>query len=399
MFIRFAFFRLFVLVFVVGSQIYLFTQFRKAVLETDLSARAKSIVVPLVGATICLLFALNILIAARPFSLLFVHEPVRALLFFLPPIWGFGSIFSALVLCLVRLMGWVVTTVRRFPSGPRATSKSPSSAIDEGRRRFLRASVASLAAAPFLASGYGATFGRQSYRVQEMALPFGRTLRVVQLSDIHAGVYMTSTEMRRYADRVIALNPDLFVLTGDFVSNSLAFLPECLEEMARVRPRYGTFACLGNHDNWYGRQRAIRMAFAQHDIRLLINENYVVETPHGPFAVSGIDDLRTGHPDLEASLQNLLPAMPTLLLSHRPEVFPRAAKWGVRLTLSGHWHGGQIKMPLPGMMVSPAHLMTPYPEGLYTIDSCHLYVNRGIGTTFTPIRLNAPPEITVFTLT
>ena len=147
--------------------------------------------------------------------------------------------------------GWVFDSivgysVRRLPL------------VDPDRRRLLQAGVAGLATAPFLLSGYGAAYASKAYDVRELTLPFGRSLRVVQLSDIHAGVYMTQEEIRRYADQVIALQPDLFVLTGDFISNSMEFLPGCVEEMARVRARYGTFATLGNHENWYGRLKGLR---------------------------------------------------------------------------------------------------------------------------------------------
>jgi predicted MPP superfamily phosphohydrolase len=125
----------------------------------------------------------------------------------------------------------------------------------------------------------------------------------------------------------------------------------------------------------------------------------VIQTGRGPFAVAGIDDLLTGRPDLEAALRGLEPAIPTILLSHRPEIFPQAADRDIPLTLAGHWHGGQVKLSLPGGDISLAHLRTPYPEGLYRINASHLYVSRGIGTTFTPVRLNAPPEVTLFRLT
>ncbi|MCU0584952.1 MAG: hypothetical protein MUC46_02635 [Desulfobacterales bacterium] len=132
---------------------------------------------------------------------------------------------------------------------------------------------------------------------------------------------------------------------------------------------------------------------------MLQNEHRVIATANGPFAVAGIDDLRSGSPDLTAALRGLEERLPTILLSHRPEIFPRAAAAGVELTLSGHYHGGQVKLSLPGIDLSLAHLRTPYPEGLFRIGRSHLYVSRGIGTTFTPVRLNAPPEITLFELT
>ena len=237
------------------------------------------------------------------------------------------------------------------------------------------------------------------YEVRELTLPFGRALRVVQLTDIHAGVYMTRAEIRRYAHQVTALEPDLFVLTGDYISNSMEFLPDCVAEMARVRARYGTFATMGNHERWYWRQSDILAMFRQYQITFLLNAHRVVQTEQGPLAVAGIDDLGSGYPDLAGALQGLDSNIPTILLSHRPEIFPLAASNGVPLTLAGHYHVGQIKLGLPGLNLSLADLLTPYPDGLYRIKDSHLYVSRGIGTTFTPIRLNARPEVTLLRLT
>jgi predicted MPP superfamily phosphohydrolase len=248
-------------------------------------------------------------------------------------------------------------------------------------------------------SGYAAVHTGQSCEVRELTLPFGHSLRVVQLTDIHAGIYMTREEMRRFAHQAAALQPDLFVLTGDYISNSMQFLPGCVEEMARVRARYGSFATMGNHERWYGQQSEILAIFKQHGITFLLNAHRVIHTERGSFAVVGIDDLFSGRPDLEAALDGLGSSLPKILLSHRPEIFPQAAARGIPLTLAGHYHGGQIKLSLPGGDLSLAHLRTPYPEGLYRIKNCHLYVSRGIGTTFTPVRLNARPEVTLFHLT
>lgn len=141
------------------------------------------------------------------------------------------------------------------------------------------------------------------------------------------------------------------------------------------------------------------MIFGQHNIQLLQNSHQLIQTERGAFAVAGIDDLHTGHPNLSAALRGLDSVIPTLLLSHRPEIFPQAVAHGIPLTLAGYYHGGQIKLSLPGGDISLAHLWTRYPEGLYRMNASHLYVSRGIGTTFTPIRLNAPPEVTLFHLT
>ncbi len=394
---QFATLRVIILAIAVLAQVYLFVRARKAILSSRRPDSLKSVIIPLAGIVIGLLFAANAYVLAA--RVVWPDPPVvaRILLFYLPAVWAFGSIFSALLLCVAQATGAVVRkAIRPFAGKERPNSPTPE---NPDRRQFLRAGMAGLATAPFVLSGYGASYASKAFRIEELTLPFGRSLKVVQVTDIHAGVYMTRDEVRRYADQVIALQPDLFVLTGDFISNSILYLPGCLEEVARVRAQYGTFATLGNHERWYGRLSEFQRIFRRYGIHLLINTHQVIQTGQGRFAVAGIDDLRNGHPDLDAALRGLDAAIPTLLLSHRPEIFPEAAARAIPLTLAGHYHGGQIKLRLPGAALSLAHLRTPYPEGLYRINASRLYVSRGIGTTFTPVRLNAPPEVTLFHLT
>jgi hypothetical protein len=381
----------------VFAQIYLFVRIRRAIRSSERSDRFKSLAVFLSGAAIGLLFTMNVLILLKPIP--WVDPPVatQALLFYLPAVWGIGSILSALLLVFLQAAGFLGRAiVRRWCNADASEEGLPA---DPGRRRFLQAGAGTLAAAPLVLTGYGAAWAGRSHEVRALTLPFGLPLRVVHLTDHHAGLYMNREDLRRYADAAIALEPDLFVLTGDYVSNSIAFLPGCLEEMARVKARYGTFATLGNHEHWVGSVSRLKAIFRQFGVPLLYNAHRVIRTEKGPFAVAGIDDMRFGNHDLEAALRGLDPAIPTILLSHRPEIFPEAAGQGIALTLSGHYHGGQIKLNLPGGGVSLAHLRTPWPEGLYRIEDAHLYVSRGIGTTFTPVRLNARPEITVIDLT
>jgi len=381
----------------VVAQLYLYIRARQAIRRSRRSDRFKSRAVPLVGAGIALLFVMNLYLMSRPVPWIDPPTAAQIGLFCPPAVWSLGSLFAALLLGLSQIASGLRRMVARLYRGP-ADQNNPEPR-DPGRRRFLQAGVGGLAATPFILCGYGAAYAARAYEIEEFTLPFGRSLRVVQLTDIHAGIYMNRDEIRRYADQVIALQPDLFVLTGDYISNSLVFLPGCLEEMARIRARYGTFATLGNHEHWYGELGEIQAIFREYRIPLLNNSHQLIETERGSFAVAGIDDLRSGYPDLEAALRGLDAATPTLLLSHRPEIFPQAAGRGIPLTLSGHYHGGQVKLSLPGGDLSLAHLRTPYPEGLYRINACHLYVSRGIGTTFTPVRLNAPPEVTLFHLT
>ena len=394
---QFATFRWIVLSLAVLAQIYLYVRARQTIRRSSRSDRFKSRAIPLVGAGIALLFVMNMYIMSRPLPWIDPPTAAQIGLFYPPAVWSLGSLFAALLLGLTQIASGLWRMVARLHR--RLAGQNIPAPVDSSRRRFLQAGVGGLAATPFILCGYGVAYAGKAYEIEELTLPFGRSLRVVQLTDIHAGIYMNRDEVRRYADQVIALQPDLFVLTGDYISNSLVFLPGCLEEMTRIRARYGTFATLGNHEHWYGELGEIQAVFREYPIPLLNNSHQLIETERGPFAIAGIDDLRSGYPDLDAALGGLDPATPTLLLSHRPEIFPEAARRGIPLTLAGHYHGGQVKLSLPGGGLSLAHLRTPYPEGLYRINASHLYVSRGIGTTFTPVRLNAPPEVTLFHLT
>ncbi len=390
-------FRMTILLIAALAQLYLFVCTWRAIRSSAKPDRVKIRAVLGAGVAMTALFAANAAVMFRPIPWVDPPPAAQLVLFYLPAVWSLGAILCALLIGAADLAGGVVRLLRNIYRALRAPVGAAP--VDPGRRRFLRAGAAGLATAPFLLSGYGAAHAGRGYPIEKIRLPFGRPLRVVQLSDLHAGIYMTREDLRRYAERADNLRPDLFVLTGDYVTNSLVFLPGCLEEMARVRARCGTFATLGNHEHWVAGVARLQEIFDRHGIPLLQNEHRVIATANGPFAVAGIDDLRSGSPDLTAALRGLEERLPTILLSHRPEIFPRAAAAGVELTLSGHYHGGQVKLSLPGLDLSLAHLRTPYPEGLFRIGRSHLYVSRGIGTTFTPVRLNAPPEITLFELT
>ncbi len=389
--LHFAAFRLAILVPLLLAQIYLFLCIRKMILSSRWKGQFKHVAVIVTGLVMGLLCATNARMFFRNVVWVDPSWEVRTFLFYLPAVWVFGSILSALLLGLAHIVGGLVKMVIYI--GRKRVVHDP------GRRRFLESGAAALAMAPFIMSGYGAAYVGRKGQVMELALPFGCPMRVVQLTDIHAGVYMVRDDIRRYVETVIALNPDLFVLTGDFISDSMAFLPDCMEEIVKVRARYGTFAILGNHEHWFGTLTELRTIFKKYSIPLLVNSHEVVQTTRGPFAVAGIDDLRSGDPSLERALLGLDYQIPTLLLSHHPEIFPQAAERRIPLTLAGHYHGGQIKLSLPYVSISLAHLMTPYPEGLYRTGDSRLYVSRGIGTTFTPVRLGVPAEITLFHLT
>ena len=288
---QFASIRIVVITLGVLSQIYLFVRIRQTIKSSRRSNRFKFQAIWLAGIAIGLLFVLNGYILMRPISWIDPPSAIQLVLLYPPPIWTFGAIFSALFLLLAQLVGKLgQIIIRLYRDNLNTLTVSPP--VDPNRRRFIHAVVGGIATAPLILSGYGASYVSKDYAVEEFTLPFGYPLRVVQLSDIHAGIYMTSKTIRRYAERVIALHPDLLVLTGDFISNSISFLPSCLAEMTRIRARYGTFATLGNHEHWYGTLSQFRVLFRQYGIHLLQNSHKLIRTEQGAFAVAGIDDLR-----------------------------------------------------------------------------------------------------------
>lgn len=386
----------------VASQLYLFVRGDRALRQSRWSPRHKKLLrLTLTG------FLVSTLIIYLAFLSRWIplEDPSPVILYALiypTAIWSFGSLFSSLLLLLADLGGYCVRWFRSRVAERNAGSASP---LDPSRRTFMQTSLGALAAAPILVSGYGASYESNGWEIEEVHLslspthPFDPPLKVVQVSDIHSSLFMTPARMRHCAETIRRLEPDLFVLTGDFISNSAADLPPCIKEMARVESRYGSFAVLGNHEHLYGEPEKIIAAFEEAGISILQNAHRVLETDSSSIAIAGVDDLRVGRPNLGRALDGLNPALPTILLSHRPEIFPRAATRDIALTLAGHYHGGQIKVSVLGLSMSLAHLLSPYPEGLYRLRNSHLYVNRGLGTTGTPVRLNASPEITLFHLT
>src|ERR1035437_8435716 len=243
------------------AQLYLFTRIRRVRRASACSARFRSRATWGVGAAICVLWALHAYVVLT--HLPWVEPPLIAQVGLLYPavVWNYGSILSALVLLVLRAGGRLGHLFFRV--------RSPPASVDKGRRRMLQAGAGGLAAVPLVLMGYGDGYAARAYQITELSLPFGRSLRVVQLSDIHAGLYMTRNEMKDYADLVNGLQPDVVVLTGDFISNSMYFLYGCAEEMAQVRSRYGTFAVLGNHEHWYGNPREVEAVFRAQQITLL----------------------------------------------------------------------------------------------------------------------------------
>ena len=275
------------------------------------------------------------LLPSEPYS-----WPIRQELLLLA-VWSVGSIGCAVVLLTYKVIGRFTRMVSRRSQG-----------LDLARRRFLKNGASAVAAAPFVLSGYGTLVGRRRFEIEHFELPIAglsgalSEFTVVQLTDIHVGPFMPPEELAAYVDAVNRLKPDLIALTGDFVASSPTEAAPCAETLAALKARYGIYACLGNHDAYAGIEEDLSRMFAEKGIRMLRNDAASHRIHDTTLNVLGIDDLRVGEPDLPRALDAAAEdtGEVRLLLSHRLEIFPVAAQNGIEIVLSGHYHGGQVKL-------------------------------------------------------
>jgi predicted MPP superfamily phosphohydrolase len=293
-------------------------------------------------------------------------------------------------------------------------------------RRRIRTILWCLLAAVALTIAYGMLIGARRIEVTRQEVPLAglpRALdgvRVVQLSDLHVCAMLQHRTIRRVVALANAENPDLVLITGDFVSyRSSGYLPAAARELRALRARLGVFGCLGNHEHWEGVARVRPMVEAG-GVTVLVNESR--EVADG-LRIAAVDDLMSGQPDLPAATAKLPKDAAVLLLSHNPAILPQIAEhpW---LVLAGHTHGSQVALPflgprgtarLPGVPrlmyawewlgVRARHgrvdavVSYRYPAGWYGQGHARLYVNRGTGfNQGWPVRLNCRPEIACFTL-
>lgn len=225
-----------------------------------------------------------------------------------------------------------------------------------------------------------------------------RGMRIVLLSDFHYHAGRRKSYIRRIIRQANALNPDLFALTGDYISAFPEDIFWIANEMAQLKARYGVHAVLGNHDGRYDRPiKEVITAYGLREAGLCVLQNDAVLLDG--FAVAGIESLYYGRPNLTHALRNVPADMPTILLAHEPD-FADLTKRDerVKLQLSGHTHGGQVLFPFLPPLYLPI-FGRKYITGLHKIDHLHLYVTRGVGVSHKGrIRFRCPPEISLLTL-
>ncbi len=218
--------------------------------------------------------------------------------------------------------------------------------------------------------------------------------RLIHLSDIHHSPFTNLEHIIRTVKISNRLKPDMFVLTGDYVSHETEYIEPVAKVLGELKSEFGTFACLGNHDHWTNPEM-ITNSFRAAGITMLINEGLRFEARGASFWLAGVDDHLVGKTDLPASLKGSYADEMKLVLAHNPVIFRQAVKEKVDLILSGHTHGGQVKIRDEEKRILPRRKFT---NGLHERKDTQIYITRGIGTVVLPIRYQCPPEISLIEL-
>lgn len=384
----------------VASQIYWYVRARTLVKRLA-KTRAACVLLTAAGLAVYLaIFGLNFGLFGRrasPTQLTWYDALISA-----PFAWW---VVCSLVAFLLAMLVWPVRRVARS-AGPLS---SP------GRRQFLERSASALVAAPFVAGAYGLFYGRLNLEITRQPIRLARLpkafagFRIAQLSDIHIGPFMPEEQIRRYVRIANDLKPDLIALTGDFVTWDPSTQHAVVSALTGLHAPFGIFGCLGNHEAWSHTEDSITRMFQEVGIPILRQAHVPVATNGESFNLIGVDFETRRHMGpgserfvrtyLEGAERLVAPGKVNILMSHNPDTFDRAAELGIDLSLAGHTHGGQVALEFVSPEIAPSRLVTPYVSGWFQKPGGQLYVNRGIGTIGVPIRIGAPPEITVYELT
>lgn len=291
------------------------------------------------------------------------------------------------------------------------------------RRLFLTTSASLIAGIPFVSLLYGITKGKYQYSVEKIKLSFNhlpskfKGFRIVQISDVHAGSFDNVEKVQMGIDMINSLEPDLIVFTGDLVNSEKNEIDPYIETFAKLKAKYGKYAVLGNHD-YYGQYNKnnreeteaywsdFYSKFNQMGFKLLNNASARIKIEDEYINLVGVENWGAGRwfpkkGDLDLATKDIKENEFNILLSHDPTHWDeKVLKHNKRMdiTLSGHTHGFQFGINLPGFKWSPAKYRYSKWMGIYQEKDQYLYVNRGFGFLGYPGRVGMLPEITCMEL-
>ncbi len=317
---------------------------------------------------------------------------LRSLLF----AWTLLSLVWAAGFLLIRAIGHLTRGERfglRF--GPR---------FNAARRGFLGTAYTVLFAAPAATLAYGTFIERRNISLRQHDIPVPglaadlNGLRLVQVTDIHMSPFFS----RRDLDHAVALANEaqahIALVTGDLITTAHDPLDSCLEGLKALRADAGVFGCLGNHEKYAHAEAYAEKAGARQGLRFLRRHTQLLTFGDARINLAGVDYQRLHASYLRGAEQWIVPGAYNVMLSHNPDVFDVAASQGYGLTISGHTHGGQVRVEILGADLNVGRFYTPYVDGLYTKKAASIFVSRGLGTIGIPTRVGAPPEVTLLRL-
>ena len=330
-----------------------------------------------------------------------------------------GLNFALYTLAVAMVLAAWRAVAAKLRQNRRVEARAPTVESDNSPRRISRRSLL-LGGASGFAAGAAVVYPvsiatrhfqitRRTFAVRDLP-PELNGLRLVQLSDIHHGPWIPIEHVRTIVAAANALDPDLILLTGDYVHRSAAYITPVANALAGLRARIGVLGVLGNHD-WWESGPHMQAEFARVGIPLIDNARRFVtparelvdRVPEAGLCIAGVGDLYTDVQEYEDALGALPGGMPCLLLSHNPDVAEkpdlRVGEYRVDLMLSGHTHGGQIYIPGLGTPVVPSEFGQKYAAGLVQGPVCPVFISRGLGHTVLPVRIGVRPEMAVIELT
>ena len=368
------------------------------------------------GRTRWVLSAVLVALAALLFATLILPRTIgvtESAWFAWPGYLWFGLVaylfLTLLVLEPVRLAlrGWA----KRAPLAATETAvsvppaeKKPTASATLNRRLFLaRASAVAAGAASIGLVGVGTANAvgppdllRVPIRLPRLEPAFNG-FRIAVVSDIHLGPLAGRARTERIVRMINEAEPDLVAIVGDLVHGTVEELGSAAEPLQDLDSREGTFFVTGNHEYFVEDTPSWLRELERLDVQPLRNENTAIRRGAAAFDLAGVNDIagekRSEPPDFDRALSGVDPARPTILLAHQPILVEEAAARGVDLQVSGHTHGGQM-WPFHYIV----RLVQPSLAGLSTVGNTQLYVTRGTGFWGPPVRIGAPPDITVLSL-
>ncbi|MFH2030546.1 MAG: metallophosphoesterase [Bacteroidota bacterium] len=328
-----------------------------------------------------------------------------------------------LIFVVFNLFDDVIFQIRKRISLIKNRSKETKSAGKLiTRRKFLNQVGIVFAGIPFASLLYGIAHGRFDFTFRNVKLKFPhlpenfRGLRIIQISDFHIGTFINNSDKVQEIVKLINnQNPDILLFTGDLVNNLSSEVDPFISDLGNLKAGIGKYSILGNHDygeyvRWKSdekkRKNLERLILLQREMGfdLLLDESRRINIEDQFIELIGVQNW--GLPpfpqygDLKKAMKNVDETAVKILLSHDPTHWDEQVlnKTTIDLTLSGHTHGAQFGIEIPGWRWSPASIRYKRWGGLYTEGKQHLYINTGLGSIAYPGRVGMPPEITVFEL-